>query len=484
MIALYCVLGILFILIAVMALNTWVKKPGKKEKFTTPEIDFDEQKLAEHLSGMIKFKTLTSVKEDGFDEKEFLGLHNYLKRTYPLIHKTLAREVINKYSLIYKWEGSGSDKKPILLTGHQDVVPAEENSLSEWKHEPFSGDIADGYVWGRGTLDMKGHFCQIFEGIESLINEGYAPMRDIYIALGHDEESMGAYGAAQCVKYFKEKGISFEFVLDEGGILIGGEIFGVNEKVAAVGISEKGYIDIRLTVTSKGGHASRPPKNTAVGILAEAITKLEKYQMRFVLNPATKGMLDALGGYMKFPNNVVTANLWITKPILLRALAKSNSGAAMVRSTIAPTMLKGSDTPNVLASSAEAVVNCRISPGEAMQDVVDHFKKVIKNDEVKIEVINGHEPTNASSTTSEAYKTVTETIGEIFGEFVISPYLMVGATDSRQYKEITDGIYLFHPIRSIMQDLDTIHAANERLSTQSLKEGAEFFARLVKKADG
>ena len=484
MIVLYCILGVLFILIAVMALNTWVKKPAKKQDFVPPKSDIDEAKASQHLSGMIKHKTVTSGTMEGFDEKAFLGLHKYLEKTYPLVHKTLEKQVVNKYSLIYKWKGSGSEKKPILLMAHQDVVPVEQSTLSEWEHEPFSGEVADGYVWGRGALDMKGQLCQIFEGIESLLEKGYEPQRDVYIALGHDEESMGIFGAGECVKTFKEMGISFDFVLDEGGVLMDGKIMGIDANVAAIGICEKGYADIRLTVDAKGGHASRPPKETAVGTLARAITALEKHQMHSGMNTALKGMLDAVGGYMKFPLNVIASNLWITKPLLIKGLAAGSTGAAMVRTTMAPTMLSGSGASNVLAARATAVVNCRIAPGDSVADVAAHFKKVINNDDVKVEVIMGYEPSKVSSIDSEGYEAVYKTAAEMFGDFVLTPYLMVAATDSRRYGEIADNVYLFQPTRSVMEDLATIHAAGERISTQSLAEGAEFFARLVKNADG
>ena len=195
-------------------------------------------------------------------------------------------------------------------------------------------------------------------------------------------------------------------------------------------------------------------------------------------------MLDAVGGYMKFPLNVIASNLWITKPILIKGLAAGSTGAAMVRTTMAPTMLSGSGASNVLAARATAVVNCRIAPGDSVADVVAHFKKVINNDDVKVEVIMGYEPSKISSIDSEGYEAVYKTAAEMFGDFVLTPYLMVAATDSRRYGEIADNVYLFQPTRSVMEDLATIHAAGERISIQSLAEGAEFFARLVKNADG
>ncbi|MBT3318951.1 MAG: M20/M25/M40 family metallo-hydrolase [Clostridia bacterium] len=484
MIVLYSILGALAVLVAIIALNTWIKKPSKrKEGVAKFESDLERDKIAKHLSGMIQLKTLTASSMDGFDKEAFLGLHKYLEKTYPLVHKTLGREVVNEYSLIYKWTGSGSQKKPFLMMAHMDVVPVDERTAGDWEHDAFSGAIADGYVWGRGALDMKGHLTAVMEAVEKLISDGFAPQRDVYIALGHDEESMGTLGAQKCVEVLKKRGESFEFVIDEGGVLMDGTMLSVNADVAAIGICEKGYADIRLSVASKGGHASRPPKQTAVGTLCRAIVAIEKHQMKPTLNEAMKHMLDCVGGYMKFPLNVIVSNMWLFRPLLLIGLAAGSNGAAMVRTTMAPTMLAGSTATNVLAEKAEAVINCRISPDDTVQGVLDHIRKVIGNDDVIVEEIKAFAASRVSDTDSEGFATIARTVEQMFGEFVVAPYLMVAATDSKFYSDISDGVFLFQPFRSVMQDLSTIHAVNERMGVESLSEGVEFFAQLVRNAD-
>ncbi len=482
MIVLYVILGLLALLIAVLAVNTIRKKPVRAETKSAQPLALDEDKLARNLSGLIRFKTITSLTMDGFDKDAFLGLHAYLEQTYPLLHKTLSEEVVNAYSLLYKWTGSGSDQKPFLMMAHMDVVPADERTLDKWKHGAFSGDIADGYVWGRGAMDMKGQLAAIFESVEHLIGEGYVPRRDIYIAIGHDEESMGTLGAQKIVDKLEEKGVRLDFVIDEGGVMMDGKMMNVGAMVAAVGICEKGYADIRFITESAGGHASRPPKQTAVGALAKAIVALEKRHMKPTLNKPLKDMLGALGGHMAFPLNVIASNLFITKPLLLLGLSAGATGTAMVRTTAAPTMLQGSSAPNALAERAEAVVNFRISPDNTVEGLLAHIKKTV-GDGIKLEIIQAYEPSEVSSVTSRAYGIIEETIHAMFPDYVVSPYLMVGATDSRRYAAVADGIYRFQPFRSMADDLDTLHAANERLHIESLREAVEFFIRLVKKAD-
>lgn len=482
MIAVYIILALIVLLTIVLAANTIRKKPQKTAAPPTEPLDLDKDKLAKNLSGLIQYKTVTSPTMDGFDKDEFLGLHAYLEKTYPLLHKTLEKEVVNTYSLLYKWTGSGSNKKPFLMMAHMDVVPVDERTADKWTHEAFSGSIADGYVWGRGAIDMKGQLAAVLESVEHLIGEGYKPKRDIYIALGHDEEAMGTLGAQKIVDRLTEKNIRLDFVIDEGGVVMDGKVMNVGAMVAAIGICEKGYADIRLIAESAGGHASRPPKQTAVGALSKAIVALEKHHMKPALNKPIKDMLDAVGSYMKFPLNVIASNLFLTKPLLLKGLGAGSTGAAMVRTTAAPTMLQGSSAPNTLAERAEAVVNFRISPDDSVESLLAHVKKTV-GDGIKLEIIQAYEPSGVSGTDTEAYSIIKETIASMFSGYVVSPYLMVGATDSRRYAAVADGIYRFQPFRSMADDLDTIHATNERLHVESLSEGVTFFVRLVKKAD-
>ncbi len=482
MIVLYAILGLLALLIAMMAVNTVFKRPAKTSaaKAELPELNAD--KLAEHLGGMIRFKTVTADSMERFDRAAFLGLHEYLEQTYPRLHTAVEKEIVNEYSLLYKWNGTGSEQKPWLMMAHMDVVPVDERTADLWAYPAFSGAVADGYVWGRGALDMKGQLASIMESVEHLLEQGFAPERDIYIALGHDEESMGSLGTQRIVDTLKERGVRLDFVIDEGGVVMDGKPLSIDAMVATIGICEKGYADFRLTAESPGGHASRPPKQTAVGALAAAIVALEKHKMKPTLNEPLKAMMNAVGGYMKFPLNVIAANLFITKPLLLKGMAAGSTGSAMVRTTTAPTMLKGSGAPNVLAERAEAVVNFRISPDDSVEKLLAHVKRVV-GDKIKVEIMMATEPSVVSSVDSAAYQVIERTVSELFHGHVVTPYLMIAATDSRRYAGIADGIYRFQPFASMSEDLGTIHAAGERLSIDSLLEGTAFFIQLVKNAD-
>jgi carboxypeptidase PM20D1 len=481
MIILYAALAILLLLAAVMTVNTVYKRPGKQKVERVKPLPLNKESIAERLSGMIKIKTLTSDSMDGFDREAFLGFHKYLKKTYPLVHKKLEHEVVNEYALLYRWKGEGSNKRPFLMMAHMDVVPADERTADKWEHAPFSGDIADGYVWGRGTIDMKGQLAAVMESVEYLLDEGFKPDRDIYIALGFDEERMGVLGAKHIADLLDTRGVRLDFVIDEGGVFMDGAEMGINGNIATIGICEKGYADIKLTAESSGGHSSRPPKRTAVGALAKAIVALEKHQMKPALNETLRLMLDTVGGYMRFPKNVIAANLPLTKPLLIKGFISKPAGAAMVRTTTAPTMLQGSSAPNVLAEKAEAVVNFRLSPDDNMDKLLKHIKKTVGSG-INVEVLVPPHPSKVSSLDSEAYHIIEQTAKELFGGHIITPYLMVATTDSRWFTGIAEGVYLLEPFRSLSEDYRKIHAVGERLKIDSLCEGVEFFIRLVKKA--
>lgn len=220
MIILYAILALLALLIAVMAINTVFKRPAKAQTRQAELPALDDVKLAEHLSSIIRFKTVTANTMEGFDREAFLGLHAWMEQAYPLLHRTLEKEVINEYSLLYHWKGTGSSQKPWLMMAHMDVVPVDERTAGDWAHGAFSGDIADGYVWGRGAIDMKGQLACILESVEHLLAQGFVPQRDIYLAFGHDEESMGTLGAQRIVDTLSERGVRLDFVIDEGGVVM------------------------------------------------------------------------------------------------------------------------------------------------------------------------------------------------------------------------------------------------------------------------
>jgi carboxypeptidase PM20D1 len=475
------ILGILFLVCAGLAANTLRMRAKKVEAGNLDDIVLNEDEIARKLSEMIKIPTITSDKMELLDEEAFCALHSYLHQAFPLVHKTLEREIVNRYGLLYRWKGTGSLKKPFLLAAHMDVVPVDERTRDTWKYGAFSGQIADGYVWGRGALDMKGHLTAVMESIEYLLRQGYKPGRDIYLALGFDEERLGLLGARNILELLRQRGIRLDFALDEGGTVMREGELGISAGAVMIGICEKGYADVRLTAKSTGGHASRPPKRNAVGELCKAIVKLEKNPMKPSLNAPLRFMLQEVGGHMRFPLNVIAANLSTTKALLFRSLSENFMGNAFIRSTMVPTMLKGAVLQNVLPERAEAIVSCRVSPDNSVRGLVDHIKRVVGSD-IVVEIEYSHEPSMISTLDSEAFRLMKQTAAELFKGHLIAPYMMVAASDSRWYTAISDNVYRFGPFRSIGEDKRTLHSTNERMSIESLCEGTKFFARFIQRA--
>ena len=481
---LYIVLPLLGCFIAVVLINTFRNQPQKDETAKREALELDADTIASHLSEAIKFETVSAHTFEGIDKDIFLGFHRYLEKTYPSLHKTLEKQEINTYSLLYKWPSKKPSKQPLVLMAHMDVVPVDARTADDWKYPGFSGEIAEGYVWGRGALDMKGHLIAICEAIEHQIKKGFMPSRDIYLAFGHDEECTGKLGSEKIVEWFKDKGIRPELVIDEGGVVTSGSVVGVDGMLGLIGICEKGYADVTLEAKGKGGHASQPPKNTAVSDIAEAVLLLKKNPMKATMNGPVKQFLKTVSPYMKFPLKLVISNMWCFKGLILAALSASPLSNALIRTTFAPTMLTGSTASNVLAQRATATVNFRISPDDSRDKLIKHIEKTLKKTDVIISNIDAHEPSSVSNTDSDAYRMLSSTIKAVMPKLVVSPYLMIGATDSRMYSGIAEHVYRFSPFRSIADDLDTIHATGERITVESLAEGVEFFIRLLDNSSG
>jgi carboxypeptidase PM20D1 len=478
-IAVLAIVAILVVLVAVVAIKTamFTSKQVAAGKQVTFAIDAD--KAAERLSGAIKFKTISNIDYDKFDYSQFKGLQEYIEKSFPLVHSTLEKKVINDYALLYTWKGSDSSLKPILLLGHQDVVPVAPEG---WKHEPFSGDIADGYVWGRGTLDDKGCVLNIMEAAEYLIKDGFKPTRSIYFAFGHDEEIGGMQGARKIGEYLKAQNLQFEFAVDEAMLITKGAVPGVKQPAALIGIAEKGYLSLELIADSTGGHSSMPPKQTAVGVLAAAVDKLEMNPFPIRMTGPAAGLFEYLGPEMAFPYNMLFANMWLFGPVIEGQLAASNATNAAIRTSTAPTMFQGSNKDNVLPTRAVAVVNFRILPGESVRSTQDRVIQVINDPRVKVQPMGeaANEPSPISPTDTWSYTTLSKTIREVMPDVLIAPMLVMAGTDCGHYEALCPNIYRFLPQRLYGDDISLIHGTNEKITISNYVEGISYYIQLMK----
>ncbi len=458
--------------------------PEKIESEPLPPENVNVERYTKNLVDAVRIKTISNVDESKVDWDAFNELHNFFRERYPLIHKTLSLEEVGKASLIYKWEGKNPDLEPIALLGHQDVVPISEGTEGDWLHDPFGGEIADGCLWGRGSLDMKNHLVGVLESVETLIEEGFEPERTVYLLFGHNEEIVASKnpGAGQICELLKSRGVRLDSVLDEGGAILPVNVKGViNKNLAGVGVAEKGYCDFQVSIPGKGGHSSAPPNHTALGELADVIKDIENHQFKAELTPITEGMIDCIGRNASFLVRNVMCHTTLMSPVIKFVMKNIPASATFVRTTTAVTMASGSPAANVLPGKASATVNFRIMPGMTIDDVERHLEKVIKNKKVEIELLGGSNPSNISPTDSRAFNAIKEICTGMNSKNVVAPYLVMGGTDAKHYQDICDNIYRYSPFMVDTRLLMNTHGTNERIETASFKDGIAFFKRYIKK---
>lgn len=473
--------GLLLIcLFAVLIVRT--ARFTSKQVAATPHepVGLNVEEAAQRLGRAVQFQTVSYQDPSKFAASEFKALHDHLAASFPRTHSTLKRETVSDHSLLYTWQGSDAQLSPVLLAAHMDVVPVDPASESNWTHPPFAGQVAEGFIWGRGTMDDKVSVLGILEAVEALIAKGYQPRRTVYIAFGHDEEVSGLQGARQISALLSSRGVALDYILDEGGVIIEGLVPGVAAPVATIGIAEKGYATVALTVETEGGHSMSPPPNTAVGILSAGIHRLEDEQFAARMDGATRKLFEYVGPEMQWSRRALFANLWLFEPLIKDQLSRSPTTNAAIRTTTAATIIEGGTKENVLPTSARAVVNFRILPGDTVAGVVEHVRRVVNDPRVKIAVEGTpSEPSPVSDVEQAPFKQLQQTIRQVFPGVVVAPYLMLGATDARHYESLTRNVYRFLPLRQTSADLARFHGTNERVSVDNYAQLVQFYAQLL-----
>lgn len=502
MMAAFFIAGALALLLAIILVRAFLFRPVEPaepvKNSNAKKQDVDRDAAAERLAELVRCRTIhpgsgkESAQEkshgpqEGGSYSEFERFRELLGQFYPQCHRQLEHRVINGHSLLYHWKGKNSEK-PLVLMAHYDVVPAD---AGEWSYPPFEGVIKDGVIWGRGTLDTKGSLCAIFEAVETLLIDGFQPQQDIYLAFGHDEETMGE-GASSIVTVLDEMGVRPYAVIDEGGAIVEGVFPGVSKPIAVVGMAEKGVADIEVLLHSSGGHSSTPGPVTPLSELSKIILRLNKNPFQVNLPGEVQEMFDILGRHMPFGFRTIFANLWLFKPLLKKTLPLlSRELNALCRTTCVFTMAEGSRASNVLPEKVRAVANLRLSAVDTLEGALEHVrahaetasKKALQAKEpyqLEVNLMQGHNASPSSSTASEAYQTLAETIRETFKEPIVTPYIMLGASDSRHYCAICDNVLRFSPVEMSREELRSIHGVDERISLAKLGGVIEFFLNLI-----
>lgn len=445
------------------------------------------QLAADDLSALIQCATISE--ESLRDEATFEALHAVIDQRFPLITQHLERTIFGRSGLFLRWKGSGvalgseaTDQDPLVLMAHLDVVPIAE--IDGWDHDPFSGENDGERVHGRGALDDKGALTVTLRGIETLLEQGFTPQRDIILCLG-DEEEVAGETAGKMAAHLAEQGIRPFMVLDEGGAVVEpGALPGVGHWASMIGVAEKGIMDVLLTANAAGGHSSTPPKNGATTRIARAAMRIEKNPFPGDLPQATKQMVSELGRYAPAGMRLIYANVEALSLPLTKALQLAGpETAAMTRTTAVVTQFSGSPASNVLAETATATVNLRLAVGSSSAEAIAHLRRVIDDDSIDLEILDVSEPSPISRIDNQAFALLTKAARYAFPDAVPAPYIQNGGTDARRFTGLCDSVYRYAPLRMTRTDRNAVHASNESVLVSALGEGVEFIMELINVVD-
>ena len=470
-----CILGLLGLCLALLliALLRTLLTPAKASVWK-PAPDPEREKLyGEKLQDMVRYETVSRA--DDPQREKFLGFHRLLEKLFPLVHEKLEKTEIDG-NLLFYWKGK-SAARPLVLMSHQDVVPAE----GEWVHPPFSGDIEDGKLWGRGSADTKCSVMAFFQAVEELLAAGYEPEQDLYLSSSCTEE-IGGDGCPKLVEELSRRGVKPFLVCDEGGAIVQEPIGGVKNYYAMIGVLEKGRGGLRLTARSNGGHASYPPKNSPIARLAKFVAQVEKHDpMKVAFEPEVRAMFKTLAPYGPFYLRLLFGNLWLFEPLLKKLLpAISPQAGALLKTTIAFTMQSGSDALNVLPQSASLTMDLRYIPHQAMEESNAVIRELAKQYDLETEVLQANDACEPVSIESEAYGLVEKVIGQVFPELPPCPYVMTGGTDARFYQKICDACIRFSPVIYGPAQMKGMHGLNENIDLCSLPGAVDFYKTLIR----
>nr|WP_315150086.1 M20/M25/M40 family metallo-hydrolase [uncultured Flavobacterium sp.] len=438
----------------------------------------NSDEIAQHLSEAIQIKTISNQNSSQINSESFVALKENLIKNFPNVFEYLHQEKFSSNSILLKWEGKDISLKPILLMAHQDVVPAEDQ-ISKWKFPPFSGQIHADHIYGRGALDDKSSLIGLLEAAENLLKKGFKPERTIYFAFGDDEE-IGGNGAKEIANWFIKNNINLEFILDEGPGVGIDVIDEVKKPIALIGVAEKGYASVELSVDQISGHSSMPPKKTAIGILSKAINNIEDHPFPARYDGAIKMLFDEIAPEMSFYKRFVFQHSSYFETLIKTKLSLNNSTNALIRTTSATTLFHSGEKENILPNKASAIINFRILPGDSLENIVPYINKVVNDSRVKI-MFKGaaYNASPIADLNSLGYQLLSKSCKEIYPEAIVAPILVIGSTDSRYFTKSCNNILRFIPMYFHKENLELIHGMDEEVNIKDYKKLIQFYIRMM-----
>ena len=437
-----------------------------------------KEKYAETLSKMISHETISEIGQT--DVSKFREFHQLLKELFPSIFSACELWDYDG-SLLLRWPGKNTpepNNQGLLLMNHMDVVEAK----GDWKYPPFSGEIAEGKVWGRGTLDDKGPLWGMLQAADELAEEGFVPERDIWFESACTEEIAGT-GAETVARLFEEKGFKFDLVLDEGGMILTEPISGAKGTFAMVGVGEKGCADLKFIARSAGGHASAPPKNTPLVRLGKFMSYIDRNEIFDIkLPPTICEMLRRMAPHMSGITAKAMADPEKYAPIIKKVINKSGgTAAALTKTTVAFTRAQGSGGNNVIPDEAYVIGNMRFSHHQGRESSFKMIEKIAKRYDIEMEVMDPGIESGITDWKGDAFKIIEEGVKVVFPGVETSPYIMTGGSDARYMRNVSDNCIRFAPFHITGEQMSSIHAINECIDVDALEPAVEFYKYIIKK---
>lgn len=437
---------------------------------------------AERLAAALRCVTVSYADPEAADttgdsaEAEFVRLGAHLEHSFPRVHAELELEKFG-HSRLYTWRGTDPSRTAAILLAHQDVVPASDPD--RWTHPPFAGVVDEEFIWGRGAIDDKSRVLAILEAVESALAAGLRPRHTIQLAFGHDEEVFGDAGAVRMAARLRERGVRADLLLDEGGVITEGIVNDVRVPVATIMLGEKGYATVRLSVSEAGGHSSMPGRQTAIGRLARAVSRIQDRPMPLRVTPVVTDMLTRLRPHLPAAKRRLLGVAAVAAPVVARIMAATPQTEALVRTTTAPTVIRGGVKANVLPQRAEALINFRILPGDSVDSVLAHCRRIVRDDRVRIELVGMSSEPSPTTGPGPRFDLIAEITEQVVPGVAVTTGLVPGATDSRHYDDLAETRCNFAPIQLTAADLERIHGNDERLSRVNYARLIDFNRRLV-----
>ena len=425
---------------------------------------------AERLAEAVRFKTISYQDRNKIDYAAFASFHAYLREIYPRVFERLEVELLNDFSLLIRWPGKDHSLQPILFTAHMDVVPIEPGTERDWQHPPFDGVVADGRIYGRGTLDDKQGLMGLLEAAEQLLAEGFVPARTMVMAFGHDEEIAGNYGAAAIAERLRELDMHFEWMVDEGGMLLSDNPLLPGKTMAMINIAEKGYLTLTLVATGDGGHSSNPPQISTIGRLSAALARIEQNPFPPQLVGPVEAMLETIGPHVSQPERFIFNNLWLTGGLVASRMAEDRLTLPFVRTTTALTMFNAGVKENVVPQRAEAKVNFRLLPGDSPDMVVKHIESLVNDPLIEITYEDWDNIPGIADHEGSGFSVISAAVEAVYPGTIVAPSLLTATTDTRHYVDLVDNQYRFHGVLMASSQVSSIHGTNEYVDVKSYEK--------------